>query len=156
MLDFLNDIVSDDLQRRNRYDGGGRGGRGGRDGGRQGWGDGGKVELPSQLDDHQRKKFLKEIKGEANTDVHLVSNVFVTGLKVVVTHLPYPRQYKVNDVTLKTASQQTYVHQYAIRPYKFWTNPLLVSKCDHRRRMLVAYTHLNMGVLQVTQKFELP
>ena len=30
-----------------------------------------------------------------------------SGLKIVVTHLPYPRQYRVNDITTKTASEQT-------------------------------------------------
>jgi eukaryotic translation initiation factor 2C len=45
-----------------------------------------------QLNDFERRKFSKEIKG----------------LKIVVTHLPYPRQYRVNDITTKTASEQTF------------------------------------------------
>jgi len=39
----------------------------------------------------------------------LVMSSTHSGLKIVVTHLPYPRQYKVNDVTSKNASEQTLV-----------------------------------------------
>ncbi|CAI8030664.1 Protein argonaute-2 (Fragment), partial [Geodia barretti] len=93
VLEFLKDILSDDLQRDGRYDGGRRGGgRGGRGGGRQDRGSGGHVEVPQQLSEYQRKRFLKEIKG----------------LKIVVTHLSYPRQYKVDNVPSKTASEQTF------------------------------------------------
>ena len=31
----------------------------------------------------------------------------IAGLKIVVTHLSYPRQYTVNDVTEKRASELT-------------------------------------------------
>lgn len=42
--------------------------------------------------DRERVQFAKEIKG----------------LKVVVTHLPYPRKYRVVDVTRESASRQTF------------------------------------------------
>ena len=107
--------------------GGGRGGRGRRGegrGGRGNWGDGGgrggggggaNVEIPRSLDERQRRKFLKEIKGKPNGEnmyvyVHTcVYTLDFAGLKIVVTHLSYPRHYRVNDVTATTASQQTYV-----------------------------------------------
>ena len=63
VLDFLKDILSDDLQRGGRHDRGGRGGeRWG--GGRQDRVRGGEMEVPQQLNEHQRRKFLKEIKGQ--------------------------------------------------------------------------------------------
>ena len=67
VLDFLKDILVD-------MQGGGRNDRGGRGGGRGGRGGGGRrqdravpggVEVPQWLDDHQKMKFLKEIKGQA-------------------------------------------------------------------------------------------
>lgn len=44
------------------------------------------------LTDWERKQFCREIKG----------------LKIVVTHLPYPRKYKVNDLTKLSAREQTF------------------------------------------------
>ena len=45
-----------------------------------------------QLEDSERKRFCKEIKG----------------LRIVVSHLPYPRKYKVIDVTQLSARKQTF------------------------------------------------
>ena len=71
VLEFLKDILSDDLPRDGRYDRGRRGGgRGGRGGGRQDRGSGGHVEVPQQLSEYQRKRFLKEIKGLAMSNTH--------------------------------------------------------------------------------------
>ena len=45
-----------------------------------------------QLEDSERKRFCKEIKG----------------LRIVVSHLPYPRKYRVVDVTRLSARKQTF------------------------------------------------
>ena len=66
VLEFMKDILFDDLQRGNRHGGGGRGGRfGGRGrGAREQSSEGGeRPAVPHRLNDFQRKKFLKEIKG---------------------------------------------------------------------------------------------
>lgn len=46
----------------------------------------------NELNDYERKQFCREIKG----------------LKIVVTHLPYPRKYKVIDVTRLSAKKQSF------------------------------------------------
>ena len=38
---------------------------------------------------------------------NIVHGLLFSGLKIVVTRLSYPRQYKVNDVTAESASQLT-------------------------------------------------
>ena len=48
-----------------------------------------------ELTDYERKRFSREIKG----------------LKIVVSHLPYPRKYKVNDLTLNSVRKQTFPRQ---------------------------------------------
>lgn len=48
--------------------------------------------MDKKLKDWERKKFCQEIKG----------------LKIVVSHLPYKRKYKVVDVTWKSAREQTF------------------------------------------------
>lgn len=45
-----------------------------------------------ELKDWERKKFSREIKG----------------LRIVVTHLPYPRKYRVNDLTRLSSKNQTF------------------------------------------------
>lgn len=57
MLDFMKEILSEDLQRCSRHD------RGGTKGERQSRGSGESVEVPHHLTDYLRKKFQKEITG---------------------------------------------------------------------------------------------
>uniref|UniRef100_A0A1X7VUD3 Uncharacterized protein n=1 Tax=Amphimedon queenslandica TaxID=400682 RepID=A0A1X7VUD3_AMPQE len=123
VLEFLKEVINDGGRGgggggRGGGRGGGGGGRGGgRGGGGRGRGGGGggrrdyldedsirQLPCPSSLTDAQRRQFAKDIKG----------------LKVKVTHLAYPRKYKVKDITQKSSrdlffdcdGQQTSVVDY--------------------------------------------